>query len=101
MDGPQSARVSPSTNGGKLRMNVPIVLESNMGGFMPCKQLFFSLFSYPGAGDPELDNYEGMAYSCVMMLAQAYGQVFFLSHFGFVSKKSIPKTCARLVKGVS
>ncbi|KAF8985974.1 hypothetical protein BGZ52_009706 [Haplosporangium bisporale] len=30
---------------------------------------------YPGAGDPELDNYEGMAYSCVMMLAQAYGQL--------------------------
>ncbi|KAG0326636.1 hypothetical protein BG000_001292 [Podila horticola] len=29
---------------------------------------------YPGAADPELDNNEGMAYSCVMMLAQAYGR---------------------------
>ncbi|KAG0091951.1 hypothetical protein BGZ92_011214, partial [Podila epicladia] len=30
---------------------------------------------YPGAGDPELNNNEGMAYSCVMMLAQAYGRL--------------------------
>ncbi|KAG0017246.1 hypothetical protein BGZ82_000811, partial [Podila clonocystis] len=30
---------------------------------------------YPGAADPELDNNEGMAYSCVMMLAQAYGRL--------------------------
>ncbi|KAG0263745.1 hypothetical protein BG011_008174 [Mortierella polycephala] len=28
---------------------------------------------YPGAGDPVLDNNEAMAYSCVMMLAHAYG----------------------------
>ncbi|KAG0357176.1 hypothetical protein BG005_003840 [Podila minutissima] len=27
---------------------------------------------YPGTGDPELDNNEGMAYSCVMMFAEAY-----------------------------
>ncbi|KAG0089092.1 hypothetical protein BGZ92_005307 [Podila epicladia] len=27
---------------------------------------------YPGTGDPQLDNNEGMAYSCVMMLAEAY-----------------------------
>ncbi|KAG0025742.1 hypothetical protein BGZ81_006939 [Podila clonocystis] len=30
---------------------------------------------YPGAVDPELDNNEGMAYSCVMMLAHAYGRL--------------------------
>jgi hypothetical protein len=32
----------------------------------------FSSPSYPGAGDPNLENNEGMAYSCVMMLAYAY-----------------------------
>jgi len=63
-----------------MYINVPIVLKSNMGVFMLCG--LFSLVSYPGAGDPELDNNEGMAYSCVMMLAQAYGRVNFLSHFG-------------------
>ncbi|KAF9331878.1 hypothetical protein BG006_005252 [Podila minutissima] len=34
-----------------------------------------NLTDYPGAGDPELNNNEGMAYSCVMMLAQAYGRL--------------------------
>ncbi|KAG0294926.1 hypothetical protein BGZ96_000163 [Linnemannia gamsii] len=30
---------------------------------------------YPGAGDPNLENNEGMAYSCVMMLAHAYREL--------------------------
>ncbi|KAF9575125.1 hypothetical protein EC968_004351 [Mortierella alpina] len=30
---------------------------------------------YPGGGTAELDNDEGMAYSCVLMLANAYGEL--------------------------
>ncbi|KAI8602561.1 periplasmic binding protein-like I [Dissophora ornata] len=30
---------------------------------------------YPGAGDPQLSRNEGMAYSCVMMFAEAYGKL--------------------------
>lgn len=71
-------------------MNVPIVSKSNMSVFMLCG-LFFSLASYPGAGDSELDNNEGMAYSCVMMLAQAYGRVNFLSHFGLCPRSQTRK----------
>ncbi|KAF9546684.1 hypothetical protein EC957_009444 [Mortierella hygrophila] len=36
------------------------------------KWLRLNPLDYPGAGNPNLENNEGMAYSCVMMLANAY-----------------------------
>ncbi|KAF9904094.1 hypothetical protein EC991_003069 [Linnemannia zychae] len=48
-----------------------------LSGYMPyeeflSKWMLLNPTNYPGAGDPKLENNEGMAYSCVMMLAHAY-----------------------------
>lgn len=44
-----------------------------------------SVNRYPGTGDPELRNNEGMAYSCIMMLAEVYAAVRITLSFSSVS----------------